>query len=190
MSRLLTILLSCILFFGLQLSAQGENDYKYLSIGLNPTMMLEPFTPSLGIGLEFSILKNLHGELTYGLDPNIKSTSHPAPESRHHEYKMALKYLFVDHYTNFPTPYIGLEYFAIRNKYELTDDTFPSSNFWFDFYAGIGVRHINIIYFPNIRRPGSIRFIDELFGSNNNRKVGTRRAIALAVGFKASYKLY
>lgn len=83
--------------------------------------------------MEFSILKNFHGELTYGLDPNIKFTSHLASESSHHEYKMALKYFFVDHYTNFPIPYIGLEHFAIRNKYELTDDTFRENNIAYSF---------------------------------------------------------
>lgn len=87
-------LLTLIIFFLLIANLRGQNENKFFTIGLIPTYLIDPITPSIGIALEHSLTKKINGELMYGYDPNLKIFNfHKDPSSRHHEYKLTLKYL-------------------------------------------------------------------------------------------------
>jgi len=174
----LTILICCIFYFASCVSAQEENKFKYFSVGVNPSMELEPITPSIGIMVEHSIWNNFNLEYTYGLDVNstIGLDYHPNSAGRHHEFKVLLKYFLTSKTNTDFAPYLGIDYFAIRNLYELTNDTYEEenvvydfekadisrkvdgvrlnfgfkseigNNFWLDVYTGIGSRVVNLEY--------------------------------------------
>lgn len=131
-------------------SAQEESTSKFFTIGVNPTMLLEPTTPSLGISMEHTIINSLTLELTYGLDLNWEPifNYHPAPNFRHHEYKVYLKYYFNDYFygkefTNATSFYAGVDYFGIRNTFERTNSTFQENSITYSYDQSSVNRKVN-----------------------------------------------
>jgi len=93
----------------------------YLSIGIGPSGLLDPITPSLNIVLEKSVGEKLNLELTYGLDLLNKTWAdwHPNGDARHHEYKIGIKSISkpLSFFTN-SNFFAGLEYYGVINNYE------------------------------------------------------------------------
>ncbi len=123
----------------------AQTNQEKLSIGLVPTSLLDPITPSLGISVEVPVAESISLELVYGLDPNLglnPTEWHPAPEFRHHEYRTGAKYIF----KVLPSgvyPFVGAEYFGSYNHYEKERDVFHLDQQTFRFETAEVKRVIN-----------------------------------------------
>ena len=179
------IRISCfmvLLTFFIKLDLIGQASDNFLSIGIIPTELFDPITSSIAVSVEQKIAPRINVELMYGFDPNIRFLDwHPDPESRHHEYKLSVKYLFVLEEKSF-SDYVGIDFFGNYNEYERTSSYYEENNVayyydeasiirsvygvranygmkfsltekvWLDFFMGAGVRNVSIEYTPERRR--------------------------------------
>jgi len=120
-----------LLFLGiLRIDLSAQFPENFLSIGVVPTSFLDPLTPSVRISSEYRISENWNAELSYGLDINISPflNWHPDPDSRHHEYRLALKHLFWEHPDQHYFLYYGADFFGLYNKYEVQDGLYSDES--------------------------------------------------------------
>ena len=171
---ILTLILSLMLLVSIKLSAQESSNSKFISVGIIPTMLLEPTTQSLGIAFEHSIIEKLTIELTYGLDLNWEplSNSHPAPNFRHHEYKVFLKYRLNDSFDKVIYPYVGLDYFGIRNSFERTNSFYQENNTYYSYDRSSVSRQVNGVRFNlGVKLPVGKHIYIDTYGGIGTRSV-------------------
>ena len=127
--------------------SQGQERNKYFTIGIVPTSLLDPITPSLGFSLEYQLLEIIAIEVVYGYDLNNKPfliNWHPNPEFRHHEYRMGIKYFFIASIPKkVPSAFLELEYFGVINEYEKTSDQYRENHREYTFKSAKVHRNIN-----------------------------------------------
>ena len=216
------IRISCfmvLLTFFIKLDLLGQTSDNFLSIGITPTELFDPITSSIAVSVEQKIAPKINVELMYGFDPNVKFLDwHPDPESRHHEYKLSLKYLFVLEEKNF-SDYVGIDFFGSYNEYERASGYYEEGNVayyfdeaniirsvygcranygmkfsmtekvWLDFFMGAGIRNVSIEYAPERRRVVEYAISDGSLISFD-RTAGDSWKLALILGLKMEYRIF
>ena len=132
-----------LFLFSSVLHAQ-EDSSRYFTIGLVPTYLFDPITPSVGIVLEHSLGKNITCEILYGMDSNWAPIYwHPDRSSWHHDYKLTLKYIFGEENLLNLFPYIGLDYFGNVSKYQRENDIYQEEGTYFSYDQAEILRLVN-----------------------------------------------
>lgn len=150
-----TLYLIALLVLSLNLFGQHSKDF--FSIGITPTYLLDPITPSIGFSLEKKITRNVHLELMYGFDPDWKLLNwHPDPTSTHHEYKLAFKYLFNQEENEDYFIYVGGDFFGNYNEYERRRNTYQEKG---EHYSFDRARIIRSVYGVRVNYGLKTKFI-------------------------------
>jgi len=210
-----------LILFSIQSSlATGQEESKYFSVGVVPTSLIDPITPSIGLSVEHSIIYRLNAEITYGFDPNINLWSgHPDPSSIHHEYRMGLKYSWTDADLPQFIGYLSVDYFGNQNEYTKQNDSYKEDNVYYDFDdatvtrtvkgirigAGIKCQVSDYLWIDlfggaglrdvNLRYKAVDRVVSPIPPFDEwitpfDRNAGKKRKPALLVGFKLAYRIY
>lgn len=197
----------------------GQPCEHFFAIGLTPTYLLDPITPSIGLSVEASLLPRVNVEVLYGYDLGVENKAHPDPLATHHEYKLTLKYLSKEKTKSGVHSYWGLDFFGSYNAYQKADDVFAEGRnyfyyeqadvirqvaglrlnygfkqqlrkrIWLDIYAGIGTRYVDVAY-----RPVNSMLIDEANIPRErfwsiDQNAGRKNTPAFIVGLKLEYNL-
>jgi len=216
------ITLHCLFFILTFLGTLESQDSKnqYFSFGVGPFGLLDPITPSLNLIAEAQLTSGINLEMTYGLDLIEESwlSHHPAPEFKHHEYKLGIrKVLKTDNKVYDVLQFWGLEYFRLTNNYNKNNGIFSRDNqdlrysvaeisrkvsglrvksgwkifsgrFETEFYFGGGLRLLNIQYLAEDIEPHALNLIQEI-SPRIDFSEGAKLKLDLNVGFKVSYCL-
>lgn len=141
MVKHLFVFLIISLFSKSNLVAQDSN--IHFSIGIVPTYLVDPITPSISFAIEHGLSEKINGEIMYGFDPNIKVLSwHKDPFSKHHEYKLTLKYL-VNAKDQKDYFYYAIDYFGNYNKYNRINNYYQENDIYFGYDAAEVIRTVN-----------------------------------------------
>ncbi len=119
---------SCILSASLLSGQDGQEAVAAkqfrVSLGLNPLNFFEPLTPTLEGVVELHWKTKYSLELKYGAAlSQLNLPTNDRVKGDYHEYKIGFKYNF-DEMSPTVYPFIGLEFFAIDQKYTKTQDWF------------------------------------------------------------------
>ena len=210
-----------VLLVCLNLNAAAQDVHKYFSIGVIPTAYFDPITPSIGLSVEHSLTKSINVELTYGFDPNIRFLNwHTDPKSRHHEYKLMLKYILKEESRMNQYKYVGIDFLGNYNRYNKERNTFKEGNVFYDYEKAEVIRTVNgmrlnlgmaidlfrdkiwtDIFMGAGAREVNIRYFPENATERDDplidewftpfdRNAGKKFRISLVFGFKIAFRIY
>lgn len=100
-----------------------------LSVGLYPTSILDPITPTLDLAVEYGFHPKWSIEGVYGMNVGVGLFNWISdPDAKHQEYRLMFKYDLEDHKESILNRFIGFDLIGLQQEYERTFDWYQPTS--------------------------------------------------------------